>query len=277
MPTKTARSFGPCTLNNYTTADVEWLKTLEVTKLTASEETGDKGTPHLQFSVTFRRPYSLTALKKLHNKVHWEFQQHTQDNNYCRKREGNLIIDKDERKQGQRTDIQRAKAICAETCSMREVVQSAESIQAVKMAELWLKYNEPKRPIDPDLIKVYWRWGKTGCHKTRYVWQTHGIDEVYVPTSYKWWEGYDGQKVVLIDDLRANWCTFGQLIKLLDIYPFTVETKGGSRQIQATTWYITSSYPPEKLYHAGHFDEDERVDQLLRRLTEVTEVKKPPK
>ena len=56
-----------------------------------------------------------------------------------------------------------------------------------------------------------------------------------------------------------------ELLKLLDIYPYTVETKGGSRQIQATTFYITSCKPPEEVYNPHAFDKEERVDQLLRR------------
>ena len=276
MPTQVGKTFGPNTLNNYTERDIAWLRELECTKLTCSKEVGDEGTPHLQFSITFKRTYSIAGLKKLHPRVHWEFQRCHQDNNYCRKIDSEIIIDIDNRRQGKRQDINVVKQVCRETLSMRAVVEEATSVQSVRMAELWLKYNEPKRPIAPELIKVFWRWGKTGLHKTRYVWDNHGIDEVYVPTSYKWWEGYDGHRVVLIDDLRANWCTFGQLIKLLDIYPYTVETKGGSRQIQAVTWYITSCYPPDNLYKKHDFDADERVEQLLRRLTDVVHITKIP-
>jgi hypothetical protein len=65
MPVKTAKTFGPCTLNNYDEGDIEWLKKLECNVMTCSKEIGDNGTPHLQFSVTFKRSYSLAALKNL--------------------------------------------------------------------------------------------------------------------------------------------------------------------------------------------------------------------
>ena len=129
--------------------------------------------------------------------------------------------------------------------------------------------SEPKRSIVHGGIEVHWRWGKAGLGKTRYVWEKHGLS-VYTPTTYKWWEGYDGHKVVLIDEFRGDWCKFGELLKLLDIYPYTVETKGGSRQIQATTFYITSCKPPEEVYNPHAFAREEMVDQLLRRLTTVT-------
>lgn len=102
----------------------------------------------------------MAALKKLHGQVHWEFQDCTQDNNYCRKRDSELIIDRDERKKkGARTDIEEIKEVVRSTHSMQQVVEVATSVQSVRMAELWLKYNEPKRPLEPKPT-IHWRWGK---------------------------------------------------------------------------------------------------------------------
>lgn len=277
MPVKTWKTFGPCTLNNYTEEDIEWLKRLECNVMVCSKEIcPETGTPHLQFGVTFKRSYGTEALRKLHPRIHWETTYCAQDMNYCRKRDSELIIDRDERKKkGARTDIAEAKILVRSTHSMSAVVENTTSMQAVRMCEVWLKYNEPKRPIDC-APQVHYRWGKSGTGKTKFVWDRHHIDEIYTPTTYKWWEGYDAHKIVLLDELRSNWCTFGQLLRLLDRYPYTVETKGGSRQIQATTWYITSSKPPHELYDPHHFDAEERVDQLLRRITTVTEVTAAP-
>ena len=107
---------------------------------------------------------------------------------------------------------------------MIAVVEQASSVQSVRMAELWLKYNEPKRPIVHGGIEVHWRWSKAGLGKTRYVWEKHGL-LVYTPTTYKWWEGYDGHKVVLIDEFRGDWCKFvaygmvGHLISKVRVHP----------------------------------------------------------
>ena len=272
MPVKTGKTFGPCTLNNYDEGDITWLKSLECNVMTCSKEVGETGTPHLQFCITFKRSYSLAALKKLHPRVHWEFQNCPQDNNYCRKRDSELIIDRDERKKkGARSDIAIVKEVVKETLSMKEVLNVATSVQSVRMAELWLKYNEPKRPLDA-VITIHYRYGKTGSGKTRPVWELYGVDRVFTPCSYKWWEGYDRHDVVLIDELRGDWCTFGQLLRLLDRYPYPVECKGGSRQIQATTWFITSSRPPSSLYSIATFDEQEKVDQLIRRMSTITHI-----
>lgn len=153
---------------------------------------------------------------------------------------------------------------------MREVVNHATSMQAVRMCEVYLKYNEPKRPIDPERFKVHWRYGPSQCHKTRFVWDNHPIDDVFTPISYKWWEGYDAHPVVLIDEFRGDWCKFRELLHILDVYPTRVETKGGSRQLQAFTFYITSCYPPDQIYAIGDLVGDDRLWQLIRRLTTIT-------
>ncbi|CAK0905796.1 unnamed protein product [Prorocentrum cordatum] len=270
-----SKSWGPCTLFEFTDDDVKWLDSLEVNQLLCTEEicpTTER--KHLQFHITFKRAYRLPALKKMLPRVHWEAQYCTQDDNYSRKRDSKVLIGKDNRKRpGERTDLQAIKRVLTETNSVRSLMPMASSSQQIQFAKQWLEHMEQPRPVGD--IEVHWRWGKTGVGKTRYVWDMHGVDEIYQPTSYKWWQGYDGHKIVLIDELRANWCTFGQLLRLLDRYPFTVETKGGSRQIQATVWYITSSKHPAELFDPRHFDAAERVDQLLRRLTTITEVLEP--
>ena len=62
----------------------------------------------------------------LHPRIHWEFQDCLQDNNYCRKRDSELTIDRDERKKkGARIDIEDVKKILKETNSMIAVVEQA--------------------------------------------------------------------------------------------------------------------------------------------------------
>lgn len=273
MPVRTAKTFGPCTLNNYDEGDIEWLRNLECNVMTCSKEIGDGGTPHLQFSVTFKRSYSLAALKKLHGRVHWEFQDCVQDNNYCRKRDSELIIDRDERKKkGARTDISEVKEVVASTHSMRAVMDVATSVQSVRLAELWLKYKEPPRKIEPDSIKIHVRWGRTGLGKTGEIWRKHGEEAVFKPLNFKWWEGYDGHEVVILDEFRGDYCKFKELLDLTDIYPYRVECKNGSRQLKAKTFYITSSLPPEEWYMNYVFGKNERFDQLTRRFTSVTNI-----
>lgn len=169
-------------------------------------------------------------------------------------------------KQGKRTDIEEAIHILKETSQMREVLETVPNYQAARHAELYLKYKEKPRVVEP--IEVIWIYGASGTGKTRYVYDRH--PDVFRPTTFKWWEGYDGHEVVLIDDFRKSYCNFDQLLRLLDIYPFRVETKGGSRQVNFKKIYITTPLSPEQtFYHT-----DEELNQLQRRITHTVELTK---
>ena len=93
---------------------------------------------------------------------------------------------------------------------MNDVIGVSTSYQSMKCGELLLKYKEPARPVDK--IEVYWFYGKSGSGKSKKVFDTEV--NIFRPTTYKWWDGYDRNDVVLIDDWRPSWCSFVNLLKL---------------------------------------------------------------
>lgn len=84
----------------------------------------------------------------------------------------------------------------------------------------------------------------------------------------KWWDGYIGQDTVIFDDYRPNLCPFHELLRILDRYPMKVQPKGGSCELSATTFVITTTSRPEVLWHSRT---SEQINQLLRRITNVVE------
>ena len=183
------------------------------------------------------------------------------DCNYFKKEGSKLLIEKGSFKRGARNDLDQIKKKLKETHSIASIVEETNNYNTIKMCQAILTYKEDPRPVHP--INVLWYWGGTGLGMTKAVYDSHPRDEIFRPISYKWWDGYDGHKVVLLDDFRKDFCKFHELLTLLDIYPYRVECKGGSRQIQATTFYITSAFGPAELY-----DGREDIEQLLRRVTE---------
>ena len=95
------------TLNNYDPADEEMFRSWseEVARMVIAREIGEKGTPHLQGQITFKRTYRLSALKKLHPRAHWEPTKAAQDNLYCRKLDADYLVDVDNRRQGARSGL----------------------------------------------------------------------------------------------------------------------------------------------------------------------------
>jgi len=83
-----ARSRHWCfTLNNYTPDEVNILTSLEC-KYVFQEETGEKGTPHLQGYINFPNAKTLGGVRKILPRAHWEITKNIQASiQYCSKEE----------------------------------------------------------------------------------------------------------------------------------------------------------------------------------------------
>lgn len=251
------------TVNNYTEEDVKWVMELEVNKITVSSEVGVCGTPHLQGAVSFKRAYRLSGVKKLHGTAHWEPAKAGQDFNYCKKVGSVLIRDEDYRRPGKRTDLEEVRELLDEGATLLQAMKKARTYGSVQFAEKYLKLIQ--QPLPPNThIDVFWYYGNTGTGKTRRV-----LEQVkpYIPVSFKWWDGYQGQEAVLLDDLRPDWCKPAELLRLLDPYryEYKVEVKGGVQHLLATKIYITTPWHPSDFWK----DVNEDPKQILRRLKEL--------
>lgn len=249
------------TLNNYTAQEVEHVKSLDVLYLIFGREIGESGTPHLQGYV-YLKLSRLSAMKKLIPRAHWEPARGSpeQASVYCEK-DGDFFEKGTRPAPGARRDLDDVRNRIDNGESMGDVVSTA-NYQQIKLAEIYLKYREPKRNWEPE---VYWFWGPPGSGKTRHVHELC-VDVYMVPDTpnLKWWDRYDGHEDVCIDDFRGSSCEFTRFLKLVDRYEFVVETKGGSRQLRAKRIYITSCVHPANCWYTN-----ENLDQLQRRLTEI--------
>ncbi len=145
-----------------------------------------------------------------------------------------------------------------------EIVDQVTSFQALAgIPRLKGIYEKPRNWKS----EVFWFHGPTGTGKTRCVYGIEGLDNVYTPlyshSKLEWFENYDADEVVLIDDFRPNMCSFDMFLRLLDRYPMLVNIKGSSRQFLARKIYITSPLAPLKCCEAWT---DEDPAQLLRRI-----------
>ena len=73
--------------------------------------------------------------------------------------------------------------------------------------------------------------------------------ELYEKAQNKWWDGYDGEDVVLIDDFDKQGACLGHLLKIwADNYRFNAEIKGGMVRPCYTTLLVTSNYTPDQIF-----------------------------
>lgn len=216
---------------------------------------------HQGYLYSKARPTGKTVRGMLHDDIHMEPAKGTADHNHIYSSKEKILYERGNRPQhGKRNDIVKVREILKNTGSMRAVVREVNSYQACRMGEIILKYDERKRDFKPT---VRWFWGPTGSGKTKAAME-ETKDPWVSARNLKWWEGYDAHPHVVIDDFRKDFCTFHELLRILDRYEYRIENKGGSRQLLAELIIITSCYRPQDVY-----DTREDVAQLLRRIDEV--------
>lgn len=280
------------TLNNPTTGEEEFLKELgsEVSYLGYGAEEGENGTPHFQGRIIFRRSYRLAQLKKLLPRAHWEKTLASQDNLYIKKciAEGREFVEVDNRNPGKRNDLEALIPLCregkfadaanADPKTFAKFEQFLRRVNAIKNVS-----TAPRDPSKPP--EVFWLWGPAGVGKTRAVWQrecelqknsdefkSFGVPSLWMSGSnLTYFEGYENQDAVLIDDFRPDMCTLTTLLRMTDRYPLRVNVKHSSREWNPQRIYVTAPCGPRDFF--PKYSDLGAADQLLRRLTKCIEVK----
>jgi hypothetical protein len=98
-------------------------------------------------------------------------------------------------------------------------------------------------------FKSLWITGPSRCGKSFWARNTFA-DSLYIKMANKWWEGYDGEKVILLEDFgESHVKELGDYLKIwADVYDFKMEIKGGGFTIRPMTLIVTSNYLIEELF-----------------------------
>lgn len=136
------------------------------------------------------------------------------------------------------------------------VIRSGAALRAFQRIQGLVQ--APKR----DDVRVGWFYGASGAGKTRCAHAIMG-DGLYCMGNDKgWWDGYDGQVCVVVDDYNPASISPAQLLRLLDRYSTTVGGKGTSMPFCGRRIIVTSCEHPEHLMGA-------RWGECLRRLSSI--------
>jgi len=235
----------------------------QVTYLVYQVERGASGTVHLQGYMEFSRRQDMNRIIKSLKGIYLEPRMGSQAQAiaYCTKEEtrvrgpyeyGTPRADKIEIQDFAKLAIEGRR--WEEVCEMapRFGLMYAKSYQALRAAKVKPRSEKPT---------VLWLYGETGAGKTRFAYQNYPEAYWKMPDN-KWWDGYNQEEDVIIDDIRADTFSFAFLLRLLDRYPLKVEVKGGVQEFVAKNICITCPKRPEELFAEVRED----IGQLMRRI-----------
>lgn len=170
--------------------------------------------------------------------------------------------------QGARTDLDEVRVAIQEGASELDL--------ADRFFEPWCRYRsafERYRQLcvpvrhGPKDVRVY--VGPTGVGKSRSAWDEFPeLFVVPVPAAGRtaWFDGYIGQRVVLLDDIAGDEYDIGFWLKLLDRYPMQVPVKCSFVRWSPEVIIITSNVPPSAWFTMAT---PMHKAAVLRRISEV--------
>jgi len=211
------------------------------------------GTRHLQGFLSFTNARTIARVRNLLPGVHVDIARGTaqQNHDYC-------VKDGDFYEFG---DMPSARADAGgreqERWELALVNAKASNLEAIPADILLRYYGSIKRigtdfgpppPEAPGTTGV-WIHGLAGSGKTRAVHDAY--PQAFSKDASKWWCGFKGQEVVLLDDIdpsHSSW--IARFLKIWgDRYPFTAQQKGGSVLIRPLKFIVTSQYKIEDIFN----------------------------
>ena len=242
-------------------------------------------TPHVHYLLVTQKdhPLRFMTLQRKYPGVHWMMKYEKSSVAKCAiylEKEGDFFKEGEEPRdsgagvrgaQGRRTDLNVIASAALEH-GMDYVVENHPGayVQYNQGLTRLLQRQAPKRKGKPLVVLL---WGGTGTGKSHRAREElmawgHKEEDIYVwhPQQGSWFDGYEGQEAVIMEEFRGQ-LPFGMLLSLLDKYCCRVQLKGSTGQFAAKRIYITSPVDMDQWYPDLNERFEGSIAQLKRRVS----------
>jgi len=259
------------TWNNYPETAEHQIRTFHETRQAiytiVGREIGENGTPHLQGYFHLKARMGFRALKQIFPSIHIEKAKGNAEQNkkYCSKELDFFELGTCPRTSGQSSKQSWKEILSAAEAGNWDFLKREHPRVWVTMSEKLISKRIPRTVVlEGAVIENEWWYGSTGTGKSKLAWEKYGAI-CYQKMLNKWWDGYDTQPVVVIEEWSPkNEVTASALKIWADRYPFTAQIKGGVLQkIRPAKIIVISNYP---LYDC--FPDSRDADPIARRFLE---------
>lgn len=249
------------TLNNYTESERAalgvTLSTTEVRYAIYQCEIGVNGTPHLQGYIELRRSRRLGSMCRMLPRAHFELRLGTREQAraYCSKEDtrqpGTVPFEFgtwDPGAQGSRSDLREVRDLLANQGVRQTALEHPETFARYpRYFHDMRQFQVENRSWRPYVIVFL---GDTGTGKTR---KAHELfpSPVWVKPPGPWYDSYEADRYVLLDDFDGKDVPFRFLLQLLDRYYLRVPIKGSFANWVPYAIAITTNLPVDAWYNAS--------------------------
>ncbi len=226
---------------------------------------------HYQGWLQIEKKKRLGGIKKVcqSKKIHIEACRGTEGDNekYCQKdnlykKEGEYLV------QDQRTDLEKLKKMIDEGGTLKDIADTdfQSFIQYNRGFQEYKKIVDRVRRKTFRKVKVIHLHGETGTGKTKKAMEYSDDTYKIQGNGLKWWDGYEGEKTLVIDEYD-NQIACTELLGILDGYQLRLPIKGSFTYANWDKVIITSNY---KKLHSN--SKEMHQEALKRRITEIIEM-----
>lgn len=260
------------TFNNYTPEDEVRIQGIECVYIVYGREVGESGTPHLQGYIRFLSQKAFNVVRRLLSPAHVENAVTTTAAiEYCKKdgdvfEKGIQPVGREAgRRKGNEVNAQRFEdAYCAaREGRMDDIPAEFKFKYGNALKRIRYEFQEASVPEAIPVLDNHWFWGPSGLGKS--VSARHEFPGAYIKMRNKWWDKYNFEDVVIIDDVDPTmeaWLT-GFLKDWADHHKFRCETKGSSVAIRPKQIIVTSQYDISECF------KDPRTVEAIQRRFQV--------